>query len=116
MERIKDKGGSDVEAEDQKANGEGPGQPGGSAGKELKPDAPIKKSSGFRSMQTKFGSRLSPKLQRKKAKPSVALMKVFPNELEQQKEFSGFTEWLQTFELYRYDNKTNMIRMCGNIN
>ena len=28
-------------------------------------------------------------------------MKVLPNELENQPEFDGFTEWLQTFELYR---------------
>ncbi len=28
-------------------------------------------------------------------------MKVYPNELEAQGEFDGFTEWLQTFELYR---------------
>ena len=28
-------------------------------------------------------------------------MKVFPNELENQKDFDSFTEWLQTFELYR---------------
>lgn len=48
-----------------------------------------------------FGSKFSPKLQRKKPKASVALMKVFPNELEAQKNFDGFTEWLQTFELYR---------------
>ena len=39
--------------------------------------------------------------QRKKTKASVALMKVFPNELENQKDFDSFTEWLQTFELYR---------------
>ena len=39
--------------------------------------------------------------QRKKIKASVALMKVFPNELENQKDFDSFTEWLQTFELYR---------------
>ena len=31
----------------------------------------------------------------------MALMKVFPNELENQKDFDAFTEWLQTFELYR---------------
>ncbi len=102
VERIKDKkdkSGSDVESEDKAAGGDGQGGPAG--GKDLKPDPPIKKSSGFRSMQSKFGSKLSPKLQRKKPKPSVALMKVFPNELEQQKEFDGFTEWLQTFELYR---------------
>ena len=49
----------------------------------------------------KFGQRFSPKLQRKKTKASVALMKVLPNELENQKELNGFTEWLQTFELYR---------------
>ena len=29
------------------------------------------------------------------------MMKVLPNELENQQEFDGFTEWLQTFELYR---------------
>ena len=43
----------------------------------------------------------SPKMQRKKSKASVAMMKVLPNELENQPEFDGFTEWLQTFELYR---------------
>ena len=46
--------------------------------------------------------RLSPKTTRKKPKATVALMKVYPNELEAQQEFDGFTEWLQTFELYRY--------------
>ncbi len=35
------------------------------------------------------------------ARTSVALMKVYPNELEAQAEFDDFTEWLQTFELYR---------------
>ena len=40
-------------------------------------------------------------MQRKKSKASVAMMKVLPNELENQPEFDGFTEWLQTFELYR---------------
>jgi len=39
--------------------------------------------------------------QRRSAASSVALMRVFPNELEAQAEFDGFTEWLQTFELYR---------------
>ena len=48
----------------------------------------------------KFSS-FSPKMQRKKSKASVAMMKVLPNELENQPEFDGFTEWLQTFELYR---------------
>lgn len=28
-------------------------------------------------------------------------MKVYPNELEAQPEFDEFTEWLQTFDLYR---------------
>ena len=46
-------------------------------------------------------AKLSPKAVRKKAKATVALMKVYPNELEAQSEFDGFTEWLQTFELYR---------------
>ena len=46
-------------------------------------------------------SSFSPKMQRKKSKASVAMMKVLPNELENQPEFDGFTEWLQTFELYR---------------
>lgn len=45
--------------------------------------------------------KLSPKATRKKPRATVALMKVYPNELEAQEEFSGFTEWLQTFELYR---------------
>ena len=45
--------------------------------------------------------KLSPQLKRKKGKSSVALMKVYPNELESQPEFEEFSEWLQTFELYR---------------
>ena len=28
-------------------------------------------------------------------------LQVFPNELESQPEFDGFSEWLQTFDLYR---------------
>ena len=28
-------------------------------------------------------------------------LKVIPNELESQAEFEGFSEWLDTFELYR---------------
>ncbi|XP_071746024.1 otoferlin isoform X2 [Lepeophtheirus salmonis] len=39
--------------------------------------------------------------QRKKSKSSIALFKLFPNELESQVGLDGFTEWLQTFELYR---------------
>lgn len=63
-----------------------------------------KKRQGFKSMSSaakSAASRLSPKGQRKKKKATVALMKVFPNELEAQSEFHGFTEWLQTFDLYR---------------
>ena len=29
------------------------------------------------------------------------LSKVYPNELEAQPEFEGFSEWLETFDLYR---------------
>ena len=32
---------------------------------------------------------------------TVIICQVFPNELESQPEFESFTEWLQTFELYR---------------
>ena len=32
---------------------------------------------------------------------SLCPQQVFPNELEAQAEYDGFTEWLQTFELYR---------------
>ena len=28
-------------------------------------------------------------------------VQVFPNELESQEDFEGFTEWLNTFELFR---------------
>ena len=73
---------------------------------------------------------ISPKVQRKRVKSKVALLKVgnklqnrrnfqfsgklfqvfsflenclqvYPNELESQPEFEGFSEWLQTFDLYR---------------
>ena len=30
-----------------------------------------------------------------------SLLQVYPNELESQPEFDGFSEWLQTFDLYR---------------
>lgn len=65
-----------------------------------------KKKLGLKAVQNAIakssGSKLSPKLQPgKKPKSNVALMKVFPNELEAQPEFEGFTEWLQTFDLYR---------------
>ena len=43
-------------------------------------------------------------------------MKVYPNELESQQEFDGFSEWLQTFELYRgkqadeiFDDESRMV-------
>ena len=29
------------------------------------------------------------------------LYQIYPNELENQDEFEGFTEWLHTFELFR---------------
>ena len=29
------------------------------------------------------------------------MLKVYPNELEAQPEFEGFSEWLETFDLYR---------------
>ena len=77
------------------------GSSGGAAG-EGKEEKKAKK--GFKSMSSAAKSaahKLSPKTQRKKTKATVALMKVFPNELESQSEFDGFTEWLQTFELYR---------------
>merc|ERR1719412_1403423 len=48
-----------------------------------------------------WGNKLSPKMQRKRVKSKVTLMKVYPNELESQPEFEGFSEWLQTFDLYR---------------
>jgi hypothetical protein len=65
---------------------------------------------GFMSMsKNAMANRLSPKTQKKKAKASVALMRVFPNELEAQQEFEGFTEWLQTFELYRGKQVTNFV-------
>ena len=31
----------------------------------------------------------------------LIFLQVFPNELESQPEFEGFSEWLQTFDLYR---------------
>ena len=32
---------------------------------------------------------------------NIVFFQVFPNELESQPEFEGFSEWLQTFDLYR---------------
>ena len=34
----------------------------------------------------------------------LLLLQVFPNELEVQGEYEGFTDWLHTFELYRGKN------------
>ncbi|MBJ7883311.1 hypothetical protein, partial [Gelidibacter salicanalis] len=72
---------------------------GGAAGDEL-PGAGKRKKTGFKAISG-AAAKSSPKVQRKKKKANVALMKVFPNELEAQREFEGFTEWLQTFDLYR---------------
>ena len=41
----------------------------------------------------------------KRVKPSVALMKVFPNELESQQEYSSFTEWLQVRSLALFPSR-----------
>ena len=71
--------------------------------------------SGFQAARS-AAKNLSPQLKRKKTKSSVALMKVYPNELEVQPEFEGFSEWLQTFELYRgkqadeiFDDESRMV-------
>ncbi|KAK8745031.1 hypothetical protein OTU49_000410, partial [Cherax quadricarinatus] len=55
----------------------------------------------FRGTSTaaKLAARLSPKSQRRKHKPNIAVLKVIPGELET--EFNGFREWLHTFDLYR---------------
>ena len=80
---------------------------------EIKPDSDLdsdlknvkgKKKGGFRGgfqAAKSAAHKLSPQMKRKKTKSSVALMKVYPNELEEQPEFHEFSEWLQTFELYR---------------
>ncbi|KAL0280303.1 UNVERIFIED_CONTAM: hypothetical protein PYX00_001638 [Menopon gallinae] len=49
----------------------------------------------------RFVSKLSPKSVRKKNDWKKALIKLYPNELENQPEYNGFKEWLHTFELYR---------------
>ena len=80
---------------------------------DIKPDSDLdsdlkngkgKKKGGFRGgfqAAKSAAHKLSPQMKRKKTKSSVALMKVYPNELEEQPEFHEFSEWLQTFELYR---------------
>ena len=80
---------------------------------EIKPDSDLdsdlknvkgKKKGGFRGgfqAAKSAAHKLSPQMKRKKTKSSVPLMKVYPNELEEQPEFHEFSEWLQTFELYR---------------
>ena len=95
---------------------------------EIKPDSDmdtdLKAGKGKKKVGLKSGfqvarsaaNKLSPQLKRKKTKSSVALMKVHPNELEVQPEFEGFSEWLQTFELYRgkqadeiFDDESRMV-------
>lgn len=55
----------------------------------------------------KIVAKLSPKHSKKTtngteaAKVNMALSKIYPNELENQPEFSNFKEWLLTFPLYR---------------
>ncbi|XP_023341787.1 otoferlin, partial [Eurytemora carolleeae] len=49
----------------------------------------------------KTWGKFSPRHQTRPEKSKVALLKVFPNELETQSEYEGFSEWLQTFDLYR---------------
>ena len=43
----------------------------------------------------------SPVFQRYGHAEGMPLSKVYPNELEAQPEFEGFSEWLETFDLYR---------------
>ncbi|RZF48118.1 hypothetical protein LSTR_LSTR002184, partial [Laodelphax striatellus] len=48
----------------------------------------------------KIVAKLSPKsIQRKQEK--TAKLRIYPSELESQSDFNGFSEWLQTFDLYR---------------
>ena len=70
---------------------------------------------GFKAAK-KAAHKISPKLKRRKGKSNIALMKVYPNELEAQEEYEGFSEWLQTFELYRgkqgdeiFDDESRMV-------
>ena len=95
---------------------------------DIKPDSDLdsdlkggkgKKKSGLKTgfqAARSAAHRLSPQLKRKKTKSSVALMKVYPNELESQNEFDGFSVWLQTFESYRgkqadeiFDDESRMV-------
>ncbi|XP_054274223.1 otoferlin-like [Macrosteles quadrilineatus] len=52
------------------------------------------------SAAAKIVAKLSPKSVRRKV-DKTAKMKIFPNDLEAQPVFNGFSEWLQTFELLR---------------
>lgn len=63
---------------------------------------PTKKLFGLKSPTNavKFVSRLSPKQTQYKYN-KIALLKIYPGELEAQHEFEQFKEWLHTFELYR---------------
>ena len=83
--------------------------------KVVKPKKKVGLKTGFQAAKS-AAHKLSPQLKRKKGKSSVALMKVYPNELEAQDEFDGFSEWLQTFELYRgkqgdeiFDDESRMV-------
>lgn len=73
----------------------------------LEPDEKVKKKSPRKGLKSGLGiaksaaQKLSPKIVPKRKKAKVAMLKVYPNELEAQPEFEGFNEWLQTFELYR---------------
>ena len=49
------------------------------------------------------------------------LTQVYPNELESQPEFDGFSEWLQTFDLYRgkkseeeFEDENRVVHACLN--
>ena len=44
-------------------------------------------------------------IQPKEKKYPTAKIKIYSSELEHQKDFNGFTEWLQTFHLYKKPGK-----------
>ncbi|KAF5278108.1 hypothetical protein FQR65_LT03624 [Abscondita terminalis] len=61
-----------------------------------------KRKIGFKAVgnASRFVARLSPKTVKKKIKQTAAC-KIYHTELENVPEFSGFKDWLHTFELYR---------------